>query len=136
MNDEKPFKFSVPKEKEDGLLSLMEMDIECQVLMLCRQLLPSINVVSHSVLSNDERIVLGNDKVLSYNSDLLQLRKAYKNGSLDMKIKTEYINARELKPHLSSGFIVKSLLNKNSGGRLVAGEGDKVTTSDVKQLIG
>ena len=112
MNDEKPFKFSVPKEEEDGLLSLMEMDIEGQVLMLCRQLLPSINVASHSVLSNDERIVLGNDKVLSYNSDLLQLRKAYKNGSLDMKIKIEYLNARELKSHLSSGFIVKSLLNK------------------------
>jgi hypothetical protein len=59
MNDEKPFKLSVPKEKEDGLLSLMEMDIECQVLMLCRQLLPSINVVSHSVLSNNERTVFG-----------------------------------------------------------------------------
>jgi len=69
-------------------------------------------------------------------SDLLQLRKAYKNGSLDMKIKTEYLNARELKSHLSSGFIIKSLLNKNSGGRLTAGEGDKVTICGVKQLTG
>jgi E3 ubiquitin-protein ligase UBR4 len=58
MNDEKPFKFFVPKEEDDGLLSLMEMDIEGQVLMLCRQLLPSINVASHSVLSNDEKIVM------------------------------------------------------------------------------
>jgi E3 ubiquitin-protein ligase UBR4 len=82
MNDEKPFKFSVPKEEEDGLLSLMQMDIECQVLMLCRQLLPSINVASHLVLSNDEKLVLSNDKVLSYNSDLLQLSRAYKNGPL------------------------------------------------------
>jgi E3 ubiquitin-protein ligase UBR4 len=84
----------------------------------------------------DERIVMGDDKVLSYNSDLLQLRKAYKNGSLDMKIKTEYPNARELKPHLSSGSNVKSLLTINSRGRLAAGEGDKVTIFDVKQLIG
>jgi E3 ubiquitin-protein ligase UBR4 len=53
-----------------------------------------------------------------------------------MNIKTEYPNARELKSHLSSGFIVKSLLNKNSRGRLAAGEGDKVTICDVKQLIG
>lgn len=137
MENEKPFKLSIPKEEEDGLLSLfMDMDIEGHVLMLCRQLLPSINVVSHSVLSKDERIVLGDDKVLSYNSDLLQLRKAYKNGSLDMKIKTEYSNARELKSHLSSGSIVKSLLTINSRGRLAAGEGDKVTMFDVKQLIG
>ena len=74
----------------------MDMDIEGQVLRLCRQLLPGINEASHSVLSKDERIVLGDDKVLFYNSDLLQLRKAYKSGSLDMKIKTEYSNAREL----------------------------------------
>jgi E3 ubiquitin-protein ligase UBR4 len=84
----------------------------------------------------DERIVMGDGKVLSYNSDLLHLRKAYKNGSLDMKIKTEYPNARELKYHLSSGSIVKSLLNINGRGRLVAGEGDKATIFDVKQLIG
>ena len=30
MENEKPFKFSVPKKEEDGLLSLMEMDIEGQ----------------------------------------------------------------------------------------------------------
>ena len=97
MENEKTFKLSIPKEEEDGLLSLfMDMDIEGQVLRLCRQLLPGINEASHSVLSKDERIVLGDDKVLSYNSDLLQLRKAYKSGSLDMKIKTEYSNAREL----------------------------------------
>ena len=85
MENEKTFKLSIPKEEEDGLLSLfMDMDIEGQVLRLCRQLLPSINEASHSVLSKDERIVLGDDKVLSYNSDLLQLRKAYKSGSLDI----------------------------------------------------
>ena len=111
MENENTFKLSIPKEEEDGLLSLfMDMDIEGQVLRLCRQLLPGINEASHSVLSKDERIVLGDDKVLSYNSDLLQLRKAYKSGSLDMKIKTEYSNARELKSHLSSGSIIKSLL--------------------------
>ena len=79
---------------------------------------------------------MGDDKVLSYNSDLLHLRKAYKNGSLDMKIKTKYPNTRELKYHLSSGSIVKSLLNINGRGRLAAGEGDKATIFDVKQLIG
>jgi len=53
-----------------------------------------------------------------------------------MNIKTEYPDARELKPHLSSGSNVKSLLNKNSRDRLAAGESDKVTICDVKQLIG
>ena len=58
MENEKTFKLSIPKEEEDGLLSLfMDMDIEGQVLRLCRQLLPSINEESHSVLSKDERIV-------------------------------------------------------------------------------
>ena len=84
----------------------------------------------------DERIVMGDDKVLSYNLDLLHLTKAYKNGSLDMKIKTEYPYIRELKYHLSSGSIVKSLLAINNRGRLAAGEGDKATTFDVRQLIG
>ena len=53
-----------------------------------------------------------------------------------MKIKTEYPNTRELKPHLSGGSNVKSLLTINSRGRLAVGEGDKVTSFDVKQLIG
>ena len=53
-----------------------------------------------------------------------------------MKIKTEYSNARELKSHISSGSIVKSLLTINSRGRIAAGEGDKVTILDARQLIG
>ena len=53
-----------------------------------------------------------------------------------MKIKKEYSNARELKSHLSSGSIVKSLLTINSRGRLAAGEGDRVTILDARQLIG
>ena len=77
---------------------------------------------------------MGDDKVLSYNSDLLQLRKAYKSGSLDMKIKTEYSNARELKSHLSSGSIVKFLLTINSRGRIAAGEGDKVKILDAETI--
>ena len=137
LENEKPFKLSIPKEEEDGLLSLfMDMDIEGQILMLCKQLLPTINVASHSILSNDDRIVLGDENVLSYTSDLLQLRKEYKNGSLDMKIKTKYCNARELKSHLSNGSIVKSLLTINNRSRLAAGEGDKVTIFDMRQLIG
>ena len=57
MENEKNFKLSIPKEEEDGLLSLfMDMYIEGQVLRLCRQLLLGINEASHSVLSKDERI--------------------------------------------------------------------------------
>lgn len=89
-----------------------------------------------SVFPNDQRIVLGEDKVLSYNLDLLQLKKAYKSGSFEMKIKEEYSYARELKSHLSSGSLVKSLLSISSRGRLAVGEGDKVTIFDVGQLIG
>ena len=35
-----------------------------------------------------------------------------------------------------SGLIVKSLLNMNGRGRFAAGEGDRATIFDVKQLIG
>ncbi|KAH9331372.1 hypothetical protein KI387_003480 [Taxus chinensis] len=137
MDNEKAFKLSIPKEEEEGLLSLFtDLNIEGTILSLCRELLCSLNVGSDSVLPNDTRIVLGEDKVLSYNLDLLQLKKAYKSGSFDMKIKAEYSNARELKSHLSSGSIVKSLLTISSRGRLAAGEGDKVTIFDVEQLIG
>eukprot|EP01018_Ginkgo_biloba_P024431 Gb_03145 [translate_table: standard] len=134
---EKPFKLLIPKEEEEGLLSLLtDTDIEGQVLSLCRSLLPGPNTGSDSVLSKDERIILGEDKVIAYNLDLLQLKKAYKSGSFDMKIKADYSNARELKSHLSSGSLVKSLLTVSSRGRLAAGEGDKVTIFDVEQLIG
>ena len=57
-------------------------------LMLCRHLLHG-NATIHSVLSNDHRIVLGDYKDLSHNSNLLHLRKAYKNQSLDMNIKND-----------------------------------------------
>ncbi|GLJ18302.1 hypothetical protein SUGI_0323850 [Cryptomeria japonica] len=137
MDNEKAFKLSIPKEEEERVLSLFtDLDIEDHVLSLCKQLLPCLSVGCDSVLPNDQRIVLGEDKVLSYNLDLLQLKKAYKSGSFEMKIKAEYSNARELKSHLSSGSLVKSLLTISSRGRLAAGEGDKVTIFDVGQLIG
>ena len=60
------------------MLSLfMDMDIEGQVLRLCRQLLPSINEESHSVLSKDERIVfffINKNRVLCYASISLIIR--------------------------------------------------------------
>ncbi|XVF20872.1 hypothetical protein REPUB_Repub12eG0040500 [Reevesia pubescens] len=89
-----------------------------------------------SNLSKDKKILLGKDKVLSYGVDLLQLKKAYKSGSLDLKIKADYSNAKELKSHLASGSLVKSLLSVSIRGRLAVGEGDKVTIFDVGQLIG
>ena len=66
------------------------MDIKGHVLMLCKQLLSSINMAIHLVLSNSKRIFWGNEKALSYNSYLLQLRKAYKHVFLGMKTNVEF----------------------------------------------
>ncbi|KAI8020121.1 Auxin transport protein BIG [Camellia lanceoleosa] len=130
-------RLSIPREVQDGMpLLLEELDVEGRVLELCSSLLPSITSRRDSNLSKDKNIVLGEDKVLSYGVDLLQLRKAYKSGSLDLKIKADYSNAKELKSHLASGSLVKSLLSVSTRGRLAVGEGDKVAIFDVGQLIG
>ncbi|GFS30531.1 auxin transport protein [Actinidia rufa] len=130
-------RLSIPREVQDGMpLLLEELDVEGQVLELCSSMLPSITSRRDSNLSKDKKIMLGEDKVLSYGVDLLQLRKAYKSGSLDLKIKADYSNAKELKSHLASGSLVKSLLSVSIRGRLAVGEGDKVAIFDVGQLIG
>lgn len=130
-------KLSIPKEIQDGIpLLLEELDIESRVLNLCTSLMPSIVNRRDSDHLKDKKIMLGEDKVLSYGVDLLQLKKAYKSGSLDLKIKVDYSNAKELKSHLASGSLVKSLLSVSQRGRLAVGEGDKVAIFDVGQLIG
>ncbi|XVE72276.1 hypothetical protein DITRI_Ditri11bG0026400 [Diplodiscus trichospermus] len=128
---------SIPKEFQDGISMLLEeLEVESRVLELCSTLLPSITSRRGSNPSKEKKIILGKDKVLSYGVDILQLKKAYKSGSLDLKIKADYSNAKELKSHLASGSLVKSLLSVSIRGRLAVGEGDKVTIFDVGQLIG
>lgn len=128
---------SIPRELQDRIPQLLEeLDIEGRVLDLCSSSLPSIISRRDSNLSKDKKINLGEDKVLSYGVDILQLKKAYKSGSLDLKIKADYANSKELKSHLASGSLVKSLLSVSIRGRLAVGEGDKVAIFDVGQLIG
>lgn len=130
-------RLSITKELQEGIpLLLDELDVESQVLNLCSSLMPSIISRRDSHHSKDKKISLGKDKVISHGVDLLQLKKAYKSGSFDLKIKVDYSNAKDLKSHLASGSLVKSLLSVSVRGRLAVGEGDKVAIYDVGQLIG
>lgn len=130
-------KMSIPKDLQDGMSILLnELDLESCVVRLCSSFLPSITSRRDTNLSRERKIFLGDEKVLCNSVDLLQLKKAYKSGSLDLKIKADYSNAKELKSHLASGSLVKSLLSVSTRGRLAVGEGDKVAIFDVGQLIG
>ncbi|KAF5725427.1 auxin transport protein BIG isoform X1 [Tripterygium wilfordii] len=130
-------RLSIPRELQDGIPRLLEdLDLEDRVLELCSSLLPSITSRRESNLTKDKKINLGEDKVISFGTDVLQLKKAYKSGSLDLKIKADYSNAKDLKSHLALGSLVKSLLSVSIRGRLAVGEGDKVAMFDVGQLIG
>lgn len=127
----------ITKELQEGIpLLLEELDVESQVLNLCSSLMPSVISRRDSHHSKDKKINLGEDKVISHGIDLLQLKKAYKSGSFDLKIKVDYSNAKDLKSHLATGSLVKSLLSVSVRGRLAVGEGDKVAIYDVGQLIG
>lgn len=128
---------SIPRDHQAGIkIILEELEVERRVMDLCAYLLPSVIGRRYSNLSKDRKVILGEDKVISYGVDLLQLKKAYKSGSLDLKIKADYSNSKELKSHLASGSLVKSLLSVSVRGRLAVGEGDKVAIFDVGQLIG
>ncbi|XP_010525132.1 PREDICTED: auxin transport protein BIG [Tarenaya hassleriana] len=128
---------SIPKEIQHRMpLLLEELGIEDRVMELCSSLLLSITGKRDSGLSKDKQVSLGKDKVLLFVTDLLQLKKAYKSGSLDLKIKADYANAKDLKSHIASGSLVKSLLSVSVRGRLAVGEGDKVSIFDVGQLVG
>ncbi|XP_010694206.2 auxin transport protein BIG [Beta vulgaris subsp. vulgaris] len=130
-------RLSVPNDIQGAIPRLYEeLDLEAQVLKICNLLLPSITRRRDGDLSRDKNLILGVEKVLSYGSDLLQLKKAYKSGSLDLKIKADYSNAKELRSLLASGALMKSLLSVSGRGRLAVGEGDKVAIFDVGQLIG
>lgn len=130
-------KVSIPKEVKDNLpVILQNLNLEDQVIKLCKTLLPMVISRREANLSKDKNVILGNDKILSYSLDLFQLKKAFKSGSFDLKIKADYPNSRELKARLSSGSLTKSLLSISIRGKLAVGEGDKVSIFDVGQLIG
>ncbi|XP_057769810.1 auxin transport protein BIG [Salvia miltiorrhiza] len=130
-------RLSLPIEVRDRMpLLLDELEVERRILGVCSSLLPYITGSRDSNMMRDRKVSLAEVKVLHYSSDLLQLKKAYKSGSLDLKIKADYSNAKELKSHLTSGSLVKSLLSVSGRGRLAVGEGDKVAIFDVGQLIG
>ncbi|CAN6479149.1 unnamed protein product [Victoria cruziana] len=134
---ENVFKLSIPRDEQESLKRLLaELDVEVKVLEICQKLMPAVTSRRDANLSKDQKVTLGEDKVLSYNAEPLQLKKAYKSGSLDLKIKTDYSNARELKSILACGSLVKSLLTVSTKGRLAVGEGDRVAIYDVGQLIG
>lgn len=137
MDIDNSVKLNIPREVQDGIPQLLEdLKVEGRLLELFNLLMPSITSRRDSNLSKDKKVSLGDDKVLCYSGDILQLKKAYKSGSLDLKIKADYSNAKELKSHLASGSLVKSLLSVSTRGRLAVGEGDKVAIFDVGQLIG
>lgn len=130
------FKITIVESERRKLLTLLASpDVENHVLSLCQRLASNMKLGLKVGARKDEDIVLGDMKTLIATTDL-HLKRSYKSGFLDMKIKAEYPNARELKSHLVSGSIVKSLLSVSSRGRLAVGEGDKVTIFDVGQLIG
>ncbi|XP_042008662.1 auxin transport protein BIG-like [Salvia splendens] len=130
-------RLSIPIEVQDWMpLLLDELEVEQRILGVCSSLLPYITGRRDSSTMRDKNVSLGEEKVLLYSNDLLQLKKAYKSGSLDLKIKADYSNAKELKSHLTSGSLVKTLLSVSGRGRLAVGEGDKVAIFDVGQLIG
>ncbi|XP_051119264.1 auxin transport protein BIG [Andrographis paniculata] len=130
-------RLSLSKEVEDRMPGLLnELEVEDRIIRVCLSLLPSITRRRDSSMVRDMKVSLDEDKVLHYCNDLLQLKKAYKSGSLDLKIKSDYSNTKELKSHLTSGSLAKSLLSVSARGRLAVGEGDKVAIFDVGQLIG
>ncbi|ESQ49882.1 hypothetical protein EUTSA_v10019869mg [Eutrema salsugineum] len=135
--EENHIALSIPKETQYKMsLLLEELGIEDRVLELFSSLLSSITSKRDTGLSEEKQVSLGKDKVLSFDTNLLQLKKAYKSGSLDLKIKADYANSKDLKSLLANGSLVKSLLSVSVRGRLAVGEGDKVAIFDVGQLIG
>ncbi|CAL5080495.1 unnamed protein product [Urochloa decumbens] len=130
-------KLSVPNEFSNELpLFLKNLDIEVRVLEICKRLLPTILSQRELNLSKDRKVLLGGDVLVSHSSDMFQLKKAFKSGSLDLKIKADYPNSRELKSHLANGSLAKLLLSISTRGKLAVGEGDKVAIFDVGQIIG
>lgn len=130
-------KLSVPKGFTAGLpVFLRNLDIEVRMLEICKKLLPTILSQRELNLLRDMKVILGGDMLVSRASDVFQLKKVFKSGSLDLKIKADYPNSRELKSHLANGSLTKSLLTVGVRGKLAVGEGDKVAIFDAGQIIG
>ncbi|KAJ1697807.1 hypothetical protein LUZ63_006319 [Rhynchospora breviuscula] len=131
------FKLSITKELQDELPEILGgLRVESQIVEICKRLLPEVTSRREENHLKDKRVILGAEKRVLYTTDLFQLKKAFKSGSLDLKIKADYPNSRELKSHLSSGSLAKSLLSVSVRGKLAVGEGDKVAIFDIGQLIG
>ncbi|XP_078439464.1 auxin transport protein (BIG) [Wolffia australiana] len=130
-------KFSIPGEMIGILPTLLkDIDTEKHVLGLCGKLARAVAKKRENDLCKDKKVVLSRNMTLSCSTDVFQLKKTFKSGSFDLKVKADYANSRDLKSHLASGLLVKSLLSASTRGRLAVGEGDKVTIFDSSQLIG
>ncbi|KAL0377633.1 UNVERIFIED_CONTAM: Auxin transport protein BIG [Sesamum radiatum] len=129
-------RLSLPKEVQDKMpLLLDELEVESRILGVCSSLLPSITGRRDSNMLRDRKVALVEGKVLHYSNDLLQLKKAYKSGSLDLKIKADYSNAKELKSHLTSGSLVKSLLSLIGQATIAPVTADKANVKPLSKNV-
>ncbi|KAJ3693241.1 hypothetical protein LUZ60_008721 [Juncus effusus] len=136
-SDGRSFKLSLSKEFQEELPKILEeLGVESRIVKICDKLLPFVMSRRESNLLKDKRVILGSEKRVKYSNESFLLKKAFKSGSMDLKIKSDYPNSRELKSHLSSGSLTKSLLSVSVRGKLAVGEGDKVAIFDAGQLIG
>ncbi|MQL86780.1 hypothetical protein Taro_019317 [Colocasia esculenta] len=122
---------SVDKDEEDD--SNSERALASQDAALCVLRFAIVVIVLYILVLVDFSVIV-EQEVLE--AAVVNLRKAFKSGSFDLKIKAEYTNSRDLKSHLISGSLVKSLFSVSARGRLAVGEGDKVAIFDSSQLVG
>eukprot|EP00850_Spirogloea_muscicola_P019673 SM000196S05365 [mRNA] locus=s196:186709:205871:+ [translate_table: standard] len=107
-----------------------------QVLALCQDLVGSLREQGALRHWGCGELSLAHAVAAYPTQDLLRLRRTFAAGSFEMKVKTEYSSAKDLRAQLLSGSLTKSVLSVSMSGHLAVGEGDKVLVFEVGQLIG
>lgn len=143
----------VDQIQQDGLLSLLYQiykNLTLQLLQQQQQQQASVAVTTTTKGDVDEEDLFSSDKSIVAKSDLVDVKRSFKSGSFDIKLKLAGTDSKELKPLIANQLITRRAIAAlpppapttspttsatSKFGLLAIAEGDIVSIIDVSQLV-
>ncbi|KAF6162438.1 hypothetical protein GIB67_017326 [Kingdonia uniflora] len=115
------FKLSIPVGLRDGIAVVLEdLDVESRVLGLYSKLIPTVTSKRDFNLSKEKRVLLGEDNVLSFSVNLLQLKNAYYGRVKDHLILNKPQTLEDIKEKVNNFIDLERLITEKQKPQRIA----------------
>jgi E3 ubiquitin-protein ligase UBR4 len=127
-------------ETRDAILGQLE-SLASIIFNLYRKFLPEFTSRketakdSESLLQSDVNDLLSSDKTIAMKTNLLEVKRYFKAGTFDVKLKATGTEGKELKTLMANNALTRRAMCSNSKGKIAIGESNSVVICDVSQLL-